>query len=647
MTYQFKTIDNSGDPAFNQLLAVNNSGTIAGYFGDGTILPNKGYVVTAPYGAKSFTNENFPTSVQTQVTGINDSGTTVGFWVDGNGNSYGFIDENGTYSTALDPLAPTIGGIVNEQFLGINDAGDVAGFYTNDGSGDSSGFVYDSSTGAYTAITMKGAVSLTATDVNNLGQVSGFFTNGSGATDGFVDTNGKFLVLSGPAGASDVNALGLNDAGLVVGSYMDSSGNTDGFVYDIATNTYTTVDDPKGNGTMTVLNGVNDQGQMVGFYQDASGNVNGMLVSPGSQTFLWSFHTHDNAADPAFNQLLAINDAGTIAGYDGDGTVLPNKGYTLASPYNAKSYTSENFPSSAQTQVTGINNAGETSGFWVDANGNSYGFVDDNGRYITATDPLAPTINGVVSEQFLGINDEGQVAGFFTNDAAGDTSGFVYDTSNGTFTAVKIAGATSITATDINDKGQILGLLHDGRRRDRRVPRHQRQDRHARRPRRRERRERARVEQRRPRGRLLHGQQGQHPRLRLRQRHLQHRRRPERARHDRGERHQRSRPAGRVLPKRQRRRAWHAGDAADPGRERRPGPRRHARNRGEHSVEPAGHRAGRRRRHRRDVHRHLQPHAFGQRAFDRPLTCRKPARRHRAGQVRRRPVNRPDSRIAR
>ncbi len=458
MTYQFKTIDNSGDPAFNQLLAVNNSGTIAGYFGDGTILPNKGYVVTAPYGAKSFTNENFPTSVQTQVTGINDSGTTVGFWVDGNGNSYGFIDENGTYSTALDPLAPTIGGIVNEQFLGINDAGDVAGFYTNDGSGDSSGFVYDSSTGAYTAITMKGAVSLTATDVNNLGQVSGFFTNGSGATDGFVDTNGKFLVLSGPAGASDVNALGLNDAGLVVGSYMDSSGNTDGFVYDIATNTYTTVDDPKGNGTMTVLNGVNDQGQMVGFYQDASGNVNGMLVSPGSQTFLWSFHTHDNAADPAFNQLLAINDAGTIAGYDGDGTVLPNKGYTLASPYNAKSYTSENFPSSAQTQVTGINNAGETSGFWVDANGNSYGFVDDNGRYITATDPLAPTINGVVSEQFLGINDEGQVAGFFTNDAAGDTSGFVYDTSNGTFTAVKIAGATSITATDINDKGQISGF---------------------------------------------------------------------------------------------------------------------------------------------------------------------------------------------
>jgi len=469
MTYQFKTIDNTGDTAFNQLLAINNSGTIAGYFGDGTVLPNKGYTVTAPYTQAHFSNENFPTSAQTQVTGINNSGTTVGFWVDANGDNYGFIDQNGTFSTAIDPLAPTIKGVVSEQFLGINDAGEVAGFYVNDVSGDTSGFVYNSNTGTYSAVKIAGATSLTATDVNDKGQISGFFTKG-GVTDGFVDTNGKFLVLSGPAGASDVQALGLNDAGLVVGSYMDAKGNTDGFVFSTATGTYTTVIDPHAKPvagsttTTTVVNGVNDQGQLVGFYVDANGNTDGMLVNPGSQTFLWEFHTHDNAADPTFNQLLAINNAGVIAGYDGSGMPggKPNQGYTLASPYGPHSYTNENFPSSAQTQVTGINNAGETSGFWVDANGNSYGFVDVNGRFITATDPLAPTIGGVVNEQFLGLNDEGQVAGFFTTDAQGDTASFIYSTETGSFSAVKIAGATSITATDINDKGEISGYYTKG-----------------------------------------------------------------------------------------------------------------------------------------------------------------------------------------
>ena len=49
--YNFRTLNNSGDPAFNQLLEINNSGVIAGYFGDGNTLPNKGYTLSPPYGA--------------------------------------------------------------------------------------------------------------------------------------------------------------------------------------------------------------------------------------------------------------------------------------------------------------------------------------------------------------------------------------------------------------------------------------------------------------------------------------------------------------------------------------------------------------------------------------------------------------------
>ena len=41
-----KTLDNSADPTFNQLLSINNEGAISGYFGSGAAgHPNKGYVL--------------------------------------------------------------------------------------------------------------------------------------------------------------------------------------------------------------------------------------------------------------------------------------------------------------------------------------------------------------------------------------------------------------------------------------------------------------------------------------------------------------------------------------------------------------------------------------------------------------------------
>src|ERR1035437_4554043 len=83
--YTFQTLDSPADPTFNQLLGINNSNTIAGYFGDGSAIPNQGYTLLPPSSYTNYTNENFPGSVQTQVVGINNnaSPTTVGFWVDG------------------------------------------------------------------------------------------------------------------------------------------------------------------------------------------------------------------------------------------------------------------------------------------------------------------------------------------------------------------------------------------------------------------------------------------------------------------------------------------------------------------------------------------------------------------------------------
>ena len=70
----------------------------------------------------------------------------------------------------------------------------------------------------------------------------------------------------------------------------------------------------------------------------------------------------------------------------------------MSAPYGQTDFTSENFPGSVQTQVTGINNIGETCGFEIDAAGNSLGFVRDNGRYIAAIDPSALAAGGAINE---------------------------------------------------------------------------------------------------------------------------------------------------------------------------------------------------------------------------------------------------------
>src|SRR5215475_8468381 len=79
--YQVLTLNDRKDLTFNQLLGINNNGFIAGYFGSGEAgHPNKGYVLRPPFARVDFGNENFPGSVQTQVTGLNDNGVTVGFF---------------------------------------------------------------------------------------------------------------------------------------------------------------------------------------------------------------------------------------------------------------------------------------------------------------------------------------------------------------------------------------------------------------------------------------------------------------------------------------------------------------------------------------------------------------------------------------
>jgi len=122
---------------FNQLLGINNGHVIVGYFGDGTAVPNNGYVLVPAnhYSVENFTNLVPPDfASQTQAIGINTRKfpDIVGFYTDNATDfTHGFLDSNGVQTPIDDPAGspPTIAAPV-QNLLGINNFDEAAGLST-------------------------------------------------------------------------------------------------------------------------------------------------------------------------------------------------------------------------------------------------------------------------------------------------------------------------------------------------------------------------------------------------------------------------------------------------------------------------------------------------------------------------------------
>jgi hypothetical protein len=280
-SYRIETLDNQHDVTFNQLLGINDRGLIAGYFGSGAAgHPNKGYLLQAPYGQGNYTNENFPGSVQTQVTGLNNRGVTVGFFSNTNMGvgmdaNFGWVNVNGHFRQADFPTGDSASP-VTDQLLGVNDNDIAVGFWV-DGQGNNHGYEYNINTGRFSSVVdpQNQGASLQATAINDRGDIAGNI-----GSDGFLLRRGHLTELTVP-GASATMALGVNNFEEVVGTYMVGSGSSaqmHGFTWQPGRG-FTSIDDPHGVGT-TTINGVNDFGQLVGFYVDAAGNTDGFLATP-------------------------------------------------------------------------------------------------------------------------------------------------------------------------------------------------------------------------------------------------------------------------------------------------------------------------------------------------------------------------------
>jgi hypothetical protein len=289
-------------------------------------------------GGYVFTNFNGPlagtTSGQgTNNNGISNTGTAVGVSLESNGDILNFTS-NPFKTTAVTTL--NINGSTNAMAFATNSSGIVVG---NDGHGNA----FIDKHGKVTTFIPLGGSAASAFGINDGGLIVGQYTNGSGAMPGFLRLNGKsFVTINAPSGPDTVFAQGINNKGLVVGYYVGTDTNDHGFMLNVK--------------------GVK------------SGSVTGVAIADPTIPTV----AGEPGATFVFSQILGINDKGIAVGYYGDSTTSQH-GFL----YNTKTgqYTFLDDPSEAfdngveVTQITGITNSGEITGFYTDANNVAHGFV--------------------------------------------------------------------------------------------------------------------------------------------------------------------------------------------------------------------------------------------------------------------------------
>jgi probable HAF family extracellular repeat protein len=285
----------------------------------------------------------------------------------------------GYHFVNFDGPSPNTGGTT---INGIANNGTVVGF-TTDANGALLNFTATPPATAATSLNINNSTTAMANGINSAGSVVGF----DGATSAFLLPKGGTPMSIAPPGSSASMAFGINDQGQVVGQYTNASGQTPGFLLNGTS--VTTINAPSGP-NMVNAQGINKNSLVVGFYLGVDGQDHGFMANASGA--VGGSITGKAVADPTiptsvpgepgatfvFSQILGINDHGVAVGYYGDST-LSQHGYlynTLTGQYTFLDNPSEGFNNGVEiTQITGINNAGEITGFYTDANGVAHGFV--------------------------------------------------------------------------------------------------------------------------------------------------------------------------------------------------------------------------------------------------------------------------------
>jgi uncharacterized membrane protein len=234
----------------------------------------------------AFTTLQYPGTSENWINAINNAGTViVGWYIDAQGHDHAYTVINGTY-VAL----PDYPGASNTDATGVNDTGSIVGYWSS--GGFRHGFLLTG--GIYTSIDVPGADPATKPGtrphgINNAGTIVGEYADLSGMIHGFVLSNGIYTTLDYP-GALSTKAGGINDAGTIVGEYTDANGHNHGFLATpTSTPVLTLTKSGTGTGTITSSpSGINCGGTCSASYD--SGTMVTLTATPdaGSSFTGWS-----------------------------------------------------------------------------------------------------------------------------------------------------------------------------------------------------------------------------------------------------------------------------------------------------------------------------------------------------------------------
>lgn len=278
--------------------------------------------------------------------------------------------------------------------------------------------------------------------INDRGDVAGFFVDANFLTHAYIWRKGKFTVFDEPntpltpAGGTD--AGGINDRGDVTGIYYDSNGFQHGYIRRVPDGcaeenesnckpVYTTTDVPGaslttipyfefGPGLGTAPIGINDFGATVGMYaHDVYSN--GFIREPSGE------YKHVDAPGAAHTlgmgtKLFGINDWGAVVGDYQTPGATPFSQLTHAFILQDGRYTQVDVPGSTDggfgTQLNGINSLGVAVGVYTDSSGILHGLMWWGGTTFKVDYPGAPF------SEIHAINNLGVFTGAYTNDPEGE-----------------------------------------------------------------------------------------------------------------------------------------------------------------------------------------------------------------------------------
>lgn len=237
-----------------------------------------------------------PSALQANAADINSSGQIL-------------LNADGiTYISSQGTLTPIGSGIVGVNGNEMNDAGQIAGWFSTSGSVHA--FIYKD--GVLTDLgTLPGGSTSYGYGINNNGQVVGMAVNSAGQFRAALWSNGAIVDLGTLPGHTASSARAINDAGQIVGESTTGYPNYSSRAFLWENGVMTDLGDVVDNNYVSAID-INNLGQIIGSARTAT--------TYRSTAFLWS-----NGITTNLNPVIggaglggcyttAINDAGQITG---------------------------------------------------------------------------------------------------------------------------------------------------------------------------------------------------------------------------------------------------------------------------------------------------------------------------------------------